>query len=88
MEQKLNEAVVYRKTSFRLLTQSSRFYLQLKTIDGFNNDIEYLRSMQKISESVAYKLRNKQQFFSSTELISKMTFNFTLILNYLIFSCV
>jgi len=82
MEQKLNEAVVYRKTSFRLLTQSSRFYLQLKTIDGFNNDIEYLRSMQKISESVAYKLRNKQQFFSSTELISKMTFNFTLILNY------
>lgn len=65
MEQKLNEAVIYRKTTFRLLVQSSRFYLQQKTIEGFNNDIEYLQSMLKISETVAINLRNKQHFFSS-----------------------
>lgn len=64
MEKHLQDAVNFRKTTFRLISQSSRFYVQHKSVESLNNDLQFLGCMLRISESIVTELKNKLQFFS------------------------
>jgi hypothetical protein len=65
MQHILEEAKVWRRGLFKLLTRGSKYYLETKSVEGFDNDLAYLTSMRLIAESVVLELRRIQDYFDS-----------------------